>query len=103
MRGSSCGCFEQGLRTPDFPNQLFQSLTVQLALPHREDTPPELAKFCDPSDVALPVGVEFRFPECSVLLRHHRHATTRMLVPEAPMDEDNRSMTAQYQIRTTWE
>lgn len=70
-----------------------------LALPHHEHTPPFTAKSPHGPLITLLVGCELCLPEVRPSGRTNLTVTASVPMPEAPMNEHDRSMCRQHDVR----
>lgn len=72
---------------------------MRLTFPNDKTAPSEFGKQADRLFVTLDVAGEFCPPELDSRLRHGRSATAGVTVPEAPVDEQRRSMLRKDEVR----
>ncbi len=79
--------------------KLVQLLRADLALPHNEYTPAELSKSPALPKIARFIALQFGTPEGDPRLWHSVAHGARVLVPEAPMHENDLSLFGEDKVR----
>ena len=72
----------------------------QVAFPYNFDAPTQTPQRGYYPSITLNVPTKFLFPECRIALRGSRYLATGVSMPEATMNEDNRTMSREHQVRT---
>lgn len=76
---------------------------VQLAFPNSEYLPAECLQLSLLASVPLDCPAKFLGPEVGARLRHRRTGTPFMAVPEAPVNEDDRAVLRENDVRFSGE
>ena len=79
------------------------SKIFQLALPHRENRPTEIAKCLLVLYITLGISAYLRDPILAIGLGQPGLSSARMAMPKASMHEDYLSPPREHQIRRSWE
>lgn len=76
-------------------------LAHELAFPHDNDMPTQIAQLQPFFVVAIPVALNLLMPEINITLGQNKIWTPLMTMPEAAVHKDDSAQTRDYNVRST--
>lgn len=87
--------------TPESGSHLLYWKQLEAALPNHRHTPALFEQFQNNALISFGILVQFAFPKGSIRRRRSVPPTSRMPMPETPMNEDSSLIHPEYEIRFT--